>query len=147
MALAVEALDRGVLDGSVHALDLAVGPRMPVFGRSMLDVVPGAGVFEGVSSENLAVCDGLLDQRHSRAARTGRDELDAIVGQHGVDLVRDDLGYSLDQMDQERRTMHGHQSPRADIVIWESPTTKANNNTPVLVIECKSEAVDINIKD
>lgn len=43
--------------------------------------------------------------------------------------------------------MHGHKSPRADIVIWETATKKANNNTPVLVIQCKSEAVDINIKD
>ncbi len=43
--------------------------------------------------------------------------------------------------------MHGHKSPRADIVIWETATMKAKNNTPVLVIECKSEAIDINIKD
>lgn len=70
-----------------------------------------------------------------------------IVRQNYIRHLVEHLGYSLDQMDQERRTMHGHKSPRADIVIWETPTTKANNNTPVLVIECKSEAVDINIKD
>ncbi len=70
-----------------------------------------------------------------------------IVRQNYIRHLIDHYGYSLDQMDQERRTMHGHKSPRADIVIWESATTKANNNTPVLVVECKSEAVDINIKD
>ena len=43
--------------------------------------------------------------------------------------------------------MHGHKSPRADLVIWENQAKKTKNNTPVLVIECKSEAVDINIRD
>ncbi|MFN6250526.1 MAG: N-6 DNA methylase [Acetobacteraceae bacterium] len=70
-----------------------------------------------------------------------------VVRQNYIRHLVEHLGYSLDQMDQERRTMHGHKSPRADIVIWETPTTKADNKTPVLVIECKSEAVDINIKD
>lgn len=70
-----------------------------------------------------------------------------IVRQTCIRHLVDNLGYSLDQIDQERRTMHGHKSPRADIVIWETAAKKANNNTPVLVIECKSEAVDINIKD
>ena len=43
--------------------------------------------------------------------------------------------------------MHGHRSPRADIVVWESRETKAANRTPVLVIECKAENIDVNIKD
>ena len=43
--------------------------------------------------------------------------------------------------------MHGHKSPRADIVIWDTPDSKAKKQTPVLVIECKAEGVDINIKD
>ena len=46
-----------------------------------------------------------------------------------------------------RRTMHGNKSPRADIVIWEMPKAKAANKTPVLVIECKAENIDVNIKD
>ena len=56
-------------------------------------------------------------------------------------------GYTFEQMDQERRTMHGRRSPRADIVIWETPEAKAGNRAPVLVVECKAEKVDINIKD
>lgn len=93
VALIVEALDGGVLDSSVHPLDLAVGPRVPSLGRAVLDVVPGAGVFEGVSAEDLAIGDCLLDQRHRRATGTGGGELDAIVGKHGVDLV----GHGRDQ--------------------------------------------------
>ena len=40
--------------------------------------------------------------------------------------------------------MHGRRSPRADIVIWETPEAKSRNRTPVLVVECKAEKVDIN---
>lgn len=70
-----------------------------------------------------------------------------VVRQTFIRHLVDHYGYSLAQMDQERRTMHGHKSPRADIVIWETPDAKAKNQTPVLVIECKAEGVDINIKD
>jgi type I restriction enzyme M protein len=70
-----------------------------------------------------------------------------IVRQSFIRHLVDHYGYSLAQMDQERRTMHGHKSPRADIVIWETPDAKAKNQTPVLVIECKAEGVDINIRD
>lgn len=70
-----------------------------------------------------------------------------IVRQTFIRHLIDHYGYSLAQMDQERRTQHGHKSPRADIVIWETPEKKANNNTPVLVVECKAEGVDINVKD
>lgn len=76
---------------------------------------------------------------------TGKPE--EIVRQHFIRHLCDHYGYSLAQMDQERRTMHGHKSPRADIVIWETAEAKAANKTPVLVIECKAESVDINIKD
>ena len=70
-----------------------------------------------------------------------------VVRQGFIRHLRDNYGYELSQMDQERRTMHGHKSPRADIVIWETPKAKAANRTPVLVIECKAENVNINIKD
>ena len=43
--------------------------------------------------------------------------------------------------------MHGHRSPRADIVIWETLEAKAANRTPVLVVECKAENVEIDIRD
>lgn len=72
-----------------------------------------------------------------------------IVRQTYIRHLVENLGYSLDQMDQERRIQSGHRSPRADIVIWDTPAKKALDPSPapVLVVECKSEAVDINIKD
>lgn len=60
VALVVEALDGGVLDGPVHSLDLAVGPRMPGLGGAVLNVVGGAIIFEGMSPEAFAVGDCLL---------------------------------------------------------------------------------------
>ena len=36
---------------------------------------------------------------------------------------------------------------RQSVVIWETPAAKSRNRTPVLVVECKAEKVDINIKD
>lgn len=70
-----------------------------------------------------------------------------IVRQNFIRHLVDHYGYSLTQMDQERRTMHGHRSPRADIVVWETANKKANNQTPALIVECKAENIDINIKD
>jgi type I restriction enzyme M protein len=70
-----------------------------------------------------------------------------IVRQTFIRHLIDHYGYSLVQMDRERRTMHGHKSPRADIVIWETPDAKAKGQKPVLVIECKAESVDINPND
>ena len=69
------------------------------------------------------------------------------VRQHFIRHLCDHYGYTLDQMAQERRTTHGHRSPRADVVIWESPKAKAANRTPVLVVECKAENVDVDIRD
>ena len=76
---------------------------------------------------------------------TGKPE--ERVRQEFILHLHNDYGYSFEQMDQERRTMHGRRSPRADIVIWESPEAKAGNRTPVLVVECKAEKIDINIRD
>lgn len=39
---------------------------------------------------------------------------------------------------EERRTQHGHKSPRADIVVWQSADDKAVNRSPALVVECKT---------
>ena len=76
---------------------------------------------------------------------TGRPE--ERVRQEFILHLHNNYSYTFEQMDQERRTMHGHRSPRADIVIWDTPENKAKNRTPVLVVECKAEKVDINIKD
>ena len=39
MAIVMVAFDGGLLDRSVHSLDLAVGPWMPGFGEPVLDAV------------------------------------------------------------------------------------------------------------
>ena len=75
------------------------------------------------------------------------DKPEEVVRQHFVRHLHDNYGYALDQMDQERRTMHGRRSPRADIVVWETPEAKAAGKTPVVVLECKAESVNIDIGD
>ena len=75
------------------------------------------------------------------------DKPEEIVRQQFVRHLCESLGYTLGQMDQERRIMHGRRSPRADIVVWETQQAKAANRTPVLVIECKTENVEISVRD
>jgi len=70
-----------------------------------------------------------------------------VVRQRFVRTLVQDYGYTLEQMDQERRTQHGHKSPRADIVVWESAADKQDNRTPVLVIECKTDTIQIQERD
>jgi len=70
-----------------------------------------------------------------------------IVRQKFIRTLVEHYGYVLDQMDQERRTQHGHTSPRADIVIWQSAADKAAGRTPVLVVECKTDTIEIQVRD
>ena len=71
VSIVMVALDGRFLDRAVHALDLAVGPWVLGLGRAVLDVVPGAGVFEGVSAEELAIGDCLLDQWNGGPSAAG----------------------------------------------------------------------------
>ncbi|NCA71608.1 MAG: hypothetical protein EOM91_16295 [Sphingobacteriia bacterium] len=50
-----------------------------------------------------------------------------IVRQRFIRTLIEHYGYSVDQMDQQRRIQNGHWSPRADIVIWASAADKAAN--------------------
>lgn len=70
-----------------------------------------------------------------------------IVRQKFIRTLVEHYDYSLDQMDQERRTQHGTKSPRADIVIWQSATDKNAGRTPVLVIECKTDTIEVQERD
>ena len=80
MGFAVEAFDRRLLDRSVHALDLAVGPGMLGLGKVMVDVGLGAGIFEGVSPEGLVTCDQLLDLGRRPTRAPGIGEVQTVVG-------------------------------------------------------------------
>src|ERR1700723_3696542 len=42
------AFDGGVLDGAVHPLDLTVGPGMLGLCQAVIEIVEGAGIFEGM---------------------------------------------------------------------------------------------------
>lgn len=70
-----------------------------------------------------------------------------IVRQRFIRAMVEHYGYALEQMDQERRTQHGHKSPRADIVFWQSASDKDVGRTPVLVIECKTDTIEIQERD
>lgn len=74
-----------------------------------------------------------------------------LVRQSFVLYLEQRYGYKANgpaqHMAQERRTQHGHRSPKADIVIWQTNAQKAANKEPVIVVECKAEHVEINPKD
>lgn len=84
----VEALDGRVLDGSVHPLDLPIGPRMLHFSEAVFDVVFAAGPIEDV-------LEGILV-----AGTVG--ELDAIVREYDVDRIR----HGRDEVPQELGCCH-----------------------------------------
>ncbi len=70
-----------------------------------------------------------------------------IVRQKFIRTLVEHYGYALEQMDQERRTQHGHKSPRADIVIWQTAADKEAGRSPVLVVECKTDTIEIQERD
>lgn len=70
-----------------------------------------------------------------------------IVRQKFIRILVEHYGYSLDQMDQEQRTQHGHRSPRADIVIWQSIADRTAKRFPALVVECKTDTIEIQERD
>ena len=87
VAVVVEAFDGGLFDRAVHALDLAIGPRVVGLGEPVLDAV------------------GLTD--HVEAHRPGIDgvavpgllgELDAIISEDRVDAIRDDLEQMFEEL-------------------------------------------------
>lgn len=70
-----------------------------------------------------------------------------IVRQKFIRTLVEHYGYALDQMDQEQRTQHGRKSPRADIVVWQSLGERTAKRFPVLVVECKTDSIEIQERD
>jgi len=70
-----------------------------------------------------------------------------VVRQRFIRTLVEHYGYALEQMDQEQRTQHGHRSPRADIVVWQSTAERVAKRFPALVVECKADSIDIQEKD
>ena len=69
MVFVVVGPQGGFLDGAVHALDLAVGPKMVGFGHTLIDVVAGTGDFEGMRADEFSALQGGLDVRRGRPGR------------------------------------------------------------------------------
>ena len=88
VAVVMVALDSGVLNGAVHSLDLAVGPRMPRLGQAMFDVEVGTRCFKGVAPDGLVLRSHRFDVFGRPAVSRRVGEMRPVVGQHGVDLVR-----------------------------------------------------------
>ena len=101
MAAVVVAADRGVLEGTVHPLDLTVRPRVRWFGGAMVNAMLLAGMGEGVDEPDawlpaggpVSLCGGLGFLVDGCAV----DELRAVVGEHSVDAI----GHGRDQGMQE----------------------------------------------
>ena len=88
MGVVEVSLDGGVFDGSVHALDLPVGPGMFRFGAAVFDLVLLAGPGESMDPEEKRGDGVPLFLRESWLRRVV-DEVGAVVGKHGVDGVGD----------------------------------------------------------
>jgi hypothetical protein len=77
---AVKCLDGRILDGAVHPLCLTIDPRVVGLGQAVLDAVPPADSVEGVPAGQSGPAAAVL-----RLVGEGN----AVVGEHGVDLVRE----------------------------------------------------------
>ena len=66
-------------------------------GQPVIDIVEGAGVFEGVREEGFSVGDHLLDLGRGPGVPGGIGEVGPVVGEDRMDLVRD----GFDQTTQE----------------------------------------------
>ena len=65
--------------------------------QPVVDIVVGAGIFEGMRSEGLLLGDHLPDFHRRPGVASGIGEVGSVVGKDRVDLVRD----GLDQPTQE----------------------------------------------
>lgn len=72
------------------------------------------------------------------------------VRQKYICRLIDNYGYSVEQMDQELQvsnSQRGQGAARADIVIWKNVEDKVNSKSPIIVVECKAEAITIHEAD
>lgn len=72
------------------------------------------------------------------------------VRQKYICRLIDNYGYSVEQMDQEiqvSNSQRGQGAARADIVVWKNKEDKENSKSPIIVVECKAEAITIHEAD
>jgi hypothetical protein len=94
MVFVMVALHGCLFECSVHSLDLAIGPRVIWFGQPMFDAMTLAGPLERMAPQHRGWAFAVLRQI---------GELDPVVGQDHVDLVRDGLDQSVEKGDRSRR--------------------------------------------
>ena len=79
---------------------------------------------------------------------TGKPE--ELVRQRWIRHLCESFGYSLNQMKQEQRTFSGTRSPKGRYRCMGKCLQKGDRRKrrfgPVLVVECKAESVEINLK-
>ena len=85
-AVVVVALDGGFLDRAVHAFDLAVGPGMSDLCQAVFDPILLATHVEHM---------GHVAGRRPVGVTRRESELDAVVGQDGMDLIGNGLDECL----------------------------------------------------
>jgi hypothetical protein len=94
VGVVVVALNRGLFDGAVHALDLTVRPGMIGFREAVVDAVQKTEPVKRMAAKA---------GRGSLAILRQIGELDAIVREHGMDSIGD----SRDQrLEESRRRLH-----------------------------------------
>lgn len=70
------------------------------------------------------------------------------VRQQYLPVLVEEYGFALHQMDEEREvTGRGSGKARADFVIWRTAQDKADEKSPLIIVECKSDNVTITPKD
>jgi len=72
------------------------------------------------------------------------------VRQEYICRLVNNYGFDLDQMAQEvqvSNSQRGQGRAMADIVVWKSAEDKRENNSPIIVIECKAEHITVHEED
>ena len=72
------------------------------------------------------------------------------VRQEYIDRLVNQYGYKHEQMSQEvqvNNSQRGQGQARADIVVWKSKEDKENDNSPLIVVECKAEYITVREDD
>lgn len=113
MALIVEAFDGRFLDTPVHPLDLSVGPRVVRFGEPVFDVVGLADHVEAhLTGPGGVPVAGLLG------------ELDAVVGEDGVNAVRHGFQQVLEEFHAVRLSALSTSWVTANLLVRSMPTNR-----------------------
>jgi len=70
------------------------------------------------------------------------------VRQEFLCVLVNEYGFALDQVDEEINTTgRGTGQARADFAIWRTAADKAEDRTPFIIVECKSDNVKISARD